>query len=290
MALNLIPNTNSSLTVSSQWGELVTRSGKNMLGVGLSIPIFTLTNWDASTTQPQIAQGSIVEVGGSFYQADSDTALVDDGGLANGTVHIKLDPAVDLQTVSPILTNDSIPTWDATKSGWYTTDNKFLPFEMTKTGAVFTLKNDIVHQSGAKAVFPVGHVYTQYPTKKTPSELGFHGTWTNISSAFPGDFFRSEGGAASSFGSGQQAFSTDLKSHIHTTDVGSHAHDINIDGGGTGANLVAASNGAVVSQIPTAGIAASATIGNKDSGTPSNTGDAETRPVNRTIRLWERTA
>ena len=39
MALVLITNTATELTVSTQWGELVERSNKNMLGHGLTLPL-----------------------------------------------------------------------------------------------------------------------------------------------------------------------------------------------------------------------------------------------------------
>jgi hypothetical protein len=117
-----------------------------MLGHGLSIPIFTLTNWDATTTIPEIASGSIIEVGGSFYQADSNTALTPEAGITDGTVHIKLVPAGGGASVVPTLTNDSIPAWSANKAGWYDSDDKFLPYEMTKAGAVYTSKVEYTTQ------------------------------------------------------------------------------------------------------------------------------------------------
>ncbi len=147
MALLLITNPPSTLTVSSQWGDFVNRSDKNMLGYGLSIPVFSLTNWDASTTKPQIASGSIIEVGGSFYQADSDTALTDDGGLSDGTCHIKLVVAGGGASVVPTLTNDAIPVWDADKVGWYSGTTKFLSYEMTKASAVYGSKGEYQDQN-----------------------------------------------------------------------------------------------------------------------------------------------
>ncbi|MCP4395348.1 MAG: hypothetical protein GY804_13940 [Alphaproteobacteria bacterium] len=147
MSLLLITNPPTELTVSSQWGDFVNRSGKNMLGYGLSIPVFSLTNWDASTTKPEIAAGSIIEVGGSFYQADSDTALTDESGISDGTVHIKLVPAGGGASVVPTLTNDAIPTWSAVKAGWYDNDDMFLPYEMTKASAAYSSKGEYQGQN-----------------------------------------------------------------------------------------------------------------------------------------------
>jgi len=159
MALLLITNPPTSLVVSSDWTDLVNRSGKNMIGHGLSIPIFTLTEWVTGTTKPQIAEGSIIEVGGSFYQADADTALTDEGGLTNGTVHIKLVPAGGGASVVPTLTNDSIPAWDAVKGGWYDSDDKFLTFEMVKTSAVYTEKSEWTNQNKNIKTFIDGSMF-----------------------------------------------------------------------------------------------------------------------------------
>jgi len=160
MALLLITNPPTTLGDSSEWTELVLRSTGNMLGHGLSIPIFTLTNWDATTTKPQIAEGSIIEVGGSFYQADADTALTDEGGLSDGTCRIKLVPAGGGGSVVPTLTNDSIPAWDANKAGWYDSDDKFLPHEMEKASAVYTVKSEYIAQSKTIKIGSDGILYT----------------------------------------------------------------------------------------------------------------------------------
>ena len=51
---------------------------------------------------------------------------------------------------------------------------------------------------------PIGTTYIQFPDKDNPNDLGFYGTWENISDEFAGDFFRAEGGNASAFEAGQQ--------------------------------------------------------------------------------------
>lgn len=51
---------------------------------------------------------------------------------------------------------------------------------------------------GKLDVLPVGFVYIQFPKQKAPSEM-FAGQWDNISNLYPGYFFRSEGGDASTF-------------------------------------------------------------------------------------------
>jgi len=162
MPLVKITNPPTEFLNSSEWGDFVARSDKNMVGLGLSIPIFSLTNWDSSTTKPEIAEGSIIEVGGSLYQADADTALTDEGGLIDGTVHIKLVPAGGGASVVPTLTNNVIPTWDAVKAGWYDGTDKFLPFEMDKASAVYTLKGEYTDKELHNK-----HLRQYYPSNKT---------------------------------------------------------------------------------------------------------------------------
>ena len=175
MALLLITNPPTTLAVSSDWTDLVTRSNGNMLGHGLSIPIFTLTNWDATTTIPEIAEGSIIEVGGSFYQADADTALTPEAGIIDGTVHIKLVPAGGGASVVPTLTNDAIPAWSANKAGWYDTLDKFLPFEMTKATAVYTEKSEYIDQN---KTIKIGESGSIYPTAIYPTDSPTNGSAT----------------------------------------------------------------------------------------------------------------
>jgi hypothetical protein len=146
MALNLITNIGTELTLSSQWGDLSTLLDQVKTGIGNKIRVHSLTNWDSSTTKPAIAEGSLFDVGGSLYLANSDTALTDESGLIDGTCHIKLVPAVDGLTVVPTLTNDSIPAWDETKHGWYDADDSFLPYEFTKASAVYSEKKEYTNQ------------------------------------------------------------------------------------------------------------------------------------------------
>ena len=123
------------------------------------------------------------------------------------------------------------------------------------------------HKRAAAGVLtapPIGFVYWQLPGKVDPATLYPGTTWSNISSSFPGDFFRAEGGNASAFGSGEQPM--ELQTHSHALDESSYS--------GAG-NTVAV------------GINPSMYPGNSST---NNSGGLETRPVNRTIRLWERTA
>lgn len=134
MALVKITNPPTEFLNSSEWTDFVNRSGKTLIGVGTSLQTFTLTNWDSGTLKPEVAAGSLIEVGGSLYQADIDTELTDETGLVDGTCHIKLVPNGDGSEVAPTLTNDNIPAWDQIKSGWYDGVDKFLPYEFIQSG------------------------------------------------------------------------------------------------------------------------------------------------------------
>ena len=129
--------------------------------------------------------------------------------------------------------------------------------------------------------WPVGSEYIQFPGQSAPATL-FGGTWTNKSNELPGDFIRFEGAAASSFNSGQQG----------DTFQG-HYHDFLATG--SNANTTAAywshgssQTGILNASSAQAGNGVLGPITDGSNGTP-RTG-SETRPKNRTVRKWRRTA
>jgi len=127
----------------------------------------------------------------------------------------------------------------------------------------------------ADASYPVGYVYTQYPGTSDPATL-FGGTWLNITSLYAGLFFRAEGGAALAFNGGNQADA--FQGHYHdayNNSAGSRTMYTPLAGGASfGGGLLATPN----------------PIGNPSSdgtnGTPRTA--SETRPVNTTIRIWQK--
>lgn len=133
-----------------------------------------------------------------------------------------------------------------------------------KYDAALTLwKKDVATKDD---MFPIGMLYTQYPGESSPQDLGWPGTWTNISSNFAGDFFRAEGGNASTFEGGRQA-ATAIENGIY------HQYRATIndsDGSYSGGTLDVADH---ASNAPWSGNTA-----------------YKVRPVNRTIRIWKRTA
>ena len=126
-----------------------------------------------------------------------------------------------------------------------------------------------------ESVFPIGSIYTQLPGKSTPSALNYPGSWTNISSSYAGDFMRIEGGEASAFESGEQL-----------DQMFDHKHSFGINSNGTGGNGRNGFYGIGTinnSYDPSIGYPSAGDYGNPRTGN-------ETRPVNQTIRIWERTA
>lgn len=129
------------------------------------------------------------------------------------------------------------------------------------------------------AMPPVGFVYIQFPTKESPETLWPSATWDNISDEFAGDFFRSEGGDASAFESGEQA--DQLQGHFHNVEY----KPASGGGSSTTHNGTAVGLGAYTADAAHRAVAA---ITDGTNGTPRV--GTTTRPVNRTIRIWERTA
>ena len=130
-------------------------------------------------------------------------------------------------------------------------------------------------------IYPVGYVYWQFPTKDSPADMGFIGSWTNISSDFAGDFFRAEGGQASAFESGEQSDAFQKTTGSIVTGIGL----------GSGSGVLTATSGSLGSASG-GGSPSELDFDSSDSVSPNvaKTNDVETRPVNHTIRLWERTA
>ena len=120
------------------------------------------------------------------------------------------------------------------------------------------------------AQYPVGYVYTQYPGTSDPATL-FGGTWLNITSLYAGLFFRAEGGSSLAFNAGNQ-----------TDAFQGHWHGIPTFGIiPAGGSQIPQSNGGGAS-----GAIATGAVTDGTNGTPRTA--SETRPVNTTIRIWQR--
>ena len=134
----------------------------------------------------------------------------------------------------------------------------------------------------ADSMFPIGMSYIQFPNMSSPIDLGWPGTWTNVSSEYAGDFFRAEGGEANPFDNTEQSDAIrNMTGYINAEsggygELGSssgvfYSSDSNNRAatGVTGYTNYSRVNFDVSRQVPTA---------------------SENRPVNKTIRIWKRTA
>jgi hypothetical protein len=172
-----------------------------------------------------------------------------------------------------------------------------------KIGDGVTAWNDLQYTAVLATEFsnyPVGYVYWQFPGKSSPIDMSLPGTWVNISSDFAGDFFRAEGGNASAFESGEQGDQN--KSHNHTQVA--HRHTVGTSSLSSGVYGACVGRGHPNMKGGLAGGESSTSyatqydltdrVGQYLIGTATPTinsdGGTESRPVNRTIRLWERTA
>jgi hypothetical protein len=87
----------------------------------------SLTNYD-TTDEPEIAAGSVVEVGGTLYEFGADEAI--GGSPSDGLVYIKLIPS--WASVTAEFTNDA-PVWRDDLQGWYQSAisvNRYMPVEI----------------------------------------------------------------------------------------------------------------------------------------------------------------
>ncbi len=103
----------------------------------------SLTNYD-TTSESQIAAGSVVECGGALYKFDSNETIT--GSPSDGTVYIIIVPG--LTTCTAVYTNTA-PTWNDSYQGFYGTGGtagyRYLEFKMTKATAVWSNKTKIFY-------------------------------------------------------------------------------------------------------------------------------------------------
>jgi hypothetical protein len=103
----------------------------------------SLTEYD-TTTKPEIAAGSKIEVNGGLYKFDSNEAIT--GTPADGTVYVKVIAADSSITAEFTAT---APTWSDSKQGWYGTagasNHRYLNFAMTKSGSNYSDKRYYLH-------------------------------------------------------------------------------------------------------------------------------------------------
>ncbi|HUT86626.1 MAG TPA: hypothetical protein VMX15_00880 [Candidatus Heimdallarchaeota archaeon] len=95
----------------------------------------SLTNYD-NDLEPEIAEGSVLEIGGAVYEAAADEPITGWGGIGNSNdVYILIDAG----TLGAVFTLVA-PTWSTTKQGWYDGLDRYVG-KLYKDGAgAYTLK------------------------------------------------------------------------------------------------------------------------------------------------------
>lgn len=133
----------------------------------------------------------------------------------------------------------------------------------------------------SQSTMPVGSVYVQFSGQTDPTTL-FGGTWDNVSSTYAGQFFRSEGGAATAFGSGyQDGGAPNLTGTFYLTGG---------SGGGEQSGVFYLHGQNTGYGHGTQGVATNNIIGFSAANSNGFYNANEFRPINSTIRIWKRTA
>ncbi len=200
--------------------------------------------------------------------------------------------------INQVLTKDSSTSYD---TSWQSIEE--VPAGGT-VGQVLTKNSSTDNDTSWQGVkLPIGFIYFQLPGKDSPSTLGLAGTWSNVSTSWPGDFLRIEGGNASTFNSGQQA--NQNKTHTHVQD--SHIHTMPTHRHNSGWVLASSDGSYNVYGVKTVTTQGNSLGGSTNSGpyaaytstndpgdthsktaTNQTEGGTESWPNNRTIRVWER--
>ena len=166
-----IPNTPNN--VGDSWEPLVgqhviCRQGDNHV---------SLTEWSiANTDRPLVAGGSSIEVNGSIVSWPGDTAIVDDTGLASGTVYLLIDTSGAVNGI-PTLVNDA-PVWVASKNGFYRGANeRYTGHQMEWDGITsYTQKNSNIKSLDVDniALSPDGFKIYKMDTRQFAGTYGSH--------------------------------------------------------------------------------------------------------------------
>jgi hypothetical protein len=134
---------NTTPTTNADWAAELNLRELSMKGYdGIS-----LTEWAAGDEdKPQIAAGSVIEIDGAIAKFTTQTALTDEGGLADGWCYIKF--VVSGSDVVPTLTN-TFGTWDTAKQGFYDGTDRYSLFAMYRSGAITKIFTDKSIKSSA---------------------------------------------------------------------------------------------------------------------------------------------
>ncbi|NIZ41367.1 hypothetical protein PVA45_07140 (plasmid) [Entomospira entomophila] len=256
------------LASSAPFVRLDSGSNSLMLHQGAFLTMESPFRWYRIVEESIVVNQGNIDVGGNFKSnVTYQVFLVDDG--ASGRLTITESP------LAPVGVNENQALWIAQFS--------------TKENGIIDGASLVDSQSSKLGEsLPIGKIYVQYPSERSPQDLFPRQQWLNVSADFAGDFLRVEGGNASAFESGQQEQSVP-----------------NIEGGWdmsvytTGVGIIAASTGAftVNSRIQSSWSGINHTNDKKghmpvsfnaSKSHPAYGRRDEVAPQNQSIRLWKR--
>ncbi|MDD4689079.1 MAG: hypothetical protein PHE51_04955 [Eubacteriales bacterium] len=95
----------------------------------------SLTDFDTAV-RPEIAAGSVIDLNGSLYKFDTQTAAT--VTPADGVVYMKVIPS---SSTASVIFTVTAPTWSDSKQGWYEsgTSNRYIA-KMIKSGTDYSCK------------------------------------------------------------------------------------------------------------------------------------------------------
>jgi hypothetical protein len=118
-------------------GAQVTVSANQIDKQRLGYQAISLTNF-ALTTEPQIAAGSKIEIGGALFEFTALESGTGWAGIANSSqVYFKLTVSGATVTWSYTVT---APTWDTAKQGWYSGSDRYFGGCYKDSGGNYTKK------------------------------------------------------------------------------------------------------------------------------------------------------
>ena len=169
--------------------------------------------------------------------------------------------------------NPNTSIYEEIKSGRFAYNTYTNKLFYIQDGKVLSLTNNTDGNA------PIGSTYVQFSGCSDPTTL-FGGTWSNISSTYPGMFFRAEGGSAATFGSNQNGGLPNIEGsteQVAYTQMCSSAGALSITQIG---NCSVSGSNHTFNRI-----SINASLYNSLYGAAN-----EVRPINSTIRIWIRTA
>lgn len=92
----------------------------------------TLSNWDDTTTAPQVSVGSTILSNGVYYYVTTSAETISTSGASAGTVYLILD---DTAGSEEFVWTDTAPAWDAALNGWYVSGDRFTGHYCTWDGS-----------------------------------------------------------------------------------------------------------------------------------------------------------